>query len=80
MNGYDTGLNGILLVSREQFENSEFVKNIRTLYIVNDTDRIFLYLGEKPLPFFLPVTQEEYDALETPDENTLYVIAETSGT
>jgi len=26
------------------------------------------------------LTQEEYDALETPDEHTLYVIADTSGT
>jgi len=26
------------------------------------------------------LTQAEYDALETPDENTLYVIAETPGT
>ena len=26
------------------------------------------------------LTQAEYDALETPDENTLYVIVKTSGT
>ncbi len=75
MNGYDTGLNGLRLISRQQFENAEFVKDIRTLYIVNDSDRIFLYLGEKPLPFFLPVTQAEYDALEHPDERTLYIIS-----
>jgi len=80
LNGYDTGLNGLLLITKERFEDEEFTPDSGTLYIVRDTNRIFLYLGSRPLPFFLPMTQAEYDALESPDADTLYVISEENGT
>ncbi|MBR0484931.1 MAG: hypothetical protein IJJ69_09175 [Oscillospiraceae bacterium] len=49
MNGYDTGLNGLLLITKGRFEDADFTPDSGTFYIVRDTNRIFLYLGNLPL-------------------------------
>lgn len=72
MNGYDTGLNGILRISKEDYE--EISKDSRTLYCIHDTENFSVALGNLRIPFFRTLTQEEYDELETPDANTLYLI------
>jgi len=72
MIGYNTGLNGLLLVSRSRFDT--MTKDSNTLYIVQDTDKISLALGNLLIPFFSILTQAEYDAIENPDPLTIYII------
>ena len=74
MIGYNTRLNGLQLVSRRIFDT--MTKDSGTLYIIQDTDKISIALGNLRLPFFSILTQAEYDSIETPDENTLYLIRE----
>lgn len=74
MNGYYTGLNGMLYISREDFENPQFQKDAKTVYLIHDINQFAIALGNLRIPFFNILTQAEYDALESPDENTLYII------
>lgn len=74
MTGFNTGLEGILYISRENFDNTEKISGM--LYIVQETNGFSLYLGNMKLlaECFIRLTQADYAKLENPDENTLYVI------
>jgi hypothetical protein len=61
------------------------VKSADTLYIVQYSDHIALYLGDMPckdpaavhsstVDYLEGVTQAQYDALDPPDDDTIYAI------
>jgi len=76
MTGFYSGLEGILFIKKEDFDNIQKISG--RLYIVDETNGFSLYLGEKPLfaDEYLRgkvMTQAEYDTI-TPDESITYII------
>lgn len=64
-------------------------KDAQTLYVVQYSDRVELYLGEQSckdpaavhsntVDYLEGVTQAQYDALDPPDDDTIYAIREAS--
>lgn len=73
MAGFNTGLHGLLLLTRAAFDDADFAPEADTLYIVRETSGGFsVYLGTHAL--LLVITQADYDALTPKDPATVYIV------
>lgn len=83
-----SGLTEIRRISSSDYATLP-VKSADTLYIVQYSDHIALYLGDMPckdpaavtgvgVSTICALTQAQYDALDPPDDDTIYAIREAS--
>jgi hypothetical protein len=85
--GSDTPITGLTAIRK--LSDAEYAalstKDAQTLYVVQYSDRVELYLGEQSykdpaavhsstVDYLEGVTQSQYDALDPPDNDTIYAI------